>query len=118
LSKEARQGYQLFKSLGRVSCHQGVNVGGNLFQPSGVYGVLTDPLRPVLRVPSLRNVATTAPYCHDGRAPTLSDAVRMMARAQLDRMVSGRDISDIVAFLESLTGQYQGRPVIAPDELH
>ena len=115
LSQNARQGYQRFKTLGCVSCHQGRNVGGNLFQPSGVYGVLTDPLRPVLRVPSLRNVAATAPYFHDGSTPKLSDAVRLMARAQLDRIVSDQDVSDIVAFLESLTGQYQGRPVVAPE---
>ena len=118
LPQQAQQGYQLFKSLGCISCHQGVNVGGNLFQTSGVYGVLSDPSRPVLRVPSLRNVATTAPYFHDGSTPTLSDAVRMMARAQLDRMVSDQDVSDIVAFLESLTGRYQGHPVTAPRSAH
>lgn len=118
LSQQAQQGYQVFKSLGCISCHQGVNVGGNLFQTSGVYGVLTDPSRPVLRVPSLRNVATTAPYFHDGSTPTLPEAVRMMARAQLDRIVSDEDVSDIVAFLGSLTGQYQGRPVTAPESAH
>ena len=118
LPQNARQGYQRFKALGCISCHQGVNVGGNLFQPSGVYGVLTDPARPVLRVPSLRNVAATAPYFHDGSTPTLPEAVRMMARAQLDRAVSDQDVSDIVAFLASLTGQYRGRPVAAPDDLH
>ena len=115
LPQNARQGYQRFKTLGCISCHQGVNVGGNLFQPSGVYAVLTDPLRPVLRVPSLRNIAATAPYFHDGSTPTLSDAVRLMARAQLDRIVSDQDVSDIVAFLESLSGQYQGRQVSAPE---
>ena len=118
LPQNARQGYQRFKALGCISCHQGVNVGGNLFQPSGVYGVLTDPLRPVLRVPSLRNVAATAPYFHDGSTPTLPDAVRLMARAQLDRIVSDQDVSDIVAFLESLSGQYQGRPVTASENSH
>lgn len=118
LPRDARQGYQRFKALGCISCHQGVNVGGNLFQPSGVYGVLTDPSRPVLRVPSLRNIATTAPYFHDGSTPTLSDAVRMMARAQLDRVVSDQDVSDIVAFLTSLTGQYRGHTLAAPEGLH
>ena len=118
LPQDARQGYQRFKALGCISCHQGVNVGGNLFQPSGVYGVLTDPSRPVLRVPSLRNVAATAPYFHDGSTPTLPDAVRMMARAQLDRVVSDQDVSDIVAFLTSLTGQYRGRLLAAPEDLH
>lgn len=118
LPLDARRGYQRFKALGCISCHQGANVGGNLFQPSGVYGVLTDPLRPVLRVPSLRNVATTAPYFHDGSTPTLPDAVRLMAKAQLDRVVSDQDVSDIVAFLTSLTGRYQGRPLAAPEDVH
>lgn len=118
ISGDAEAGYGLFKFLGCVSCHQGGNVGGNLFQQSGVYTVLSDPARPYLRVPSLRNVATTAPYFHDGSAATLPDAVRSMARSQLDRDVSEGDVRQIVAFLTSLTGQFQGHPVRAPDGAH
>lgn len=118
ISQEALDGYQIFKSLGCVSCHQGVNVGGNLFQQSGVYNVLSDPARPMVRVPSLRNVATTAPYFHDGSAATLSEAVGKMARAQLDRDVPDADVHRIVAFLESLTGRYGGHPVTTQDSSH
>jgi cytochrome c peroxidase len=67
----------------------------------------------VLRVPSLRNVATTPPYFHDGSAPTLSEAVRRMAKAQLDQSLSEQEIDAIVAFLNSLTGNYRGAPVKA-----
>ena len=104
IGPEEKRGYELFKSHGCVACHQGVNVGGNLFQR---FGVFDDPFaggpatrgrpRPltshgqgtktarVFRVPSLRNVADTAPYFHDGRAATLEEAVAEMARSQLGR---------------------------------
>jgi cytochrome c peroxidase len=58
----------------------------------------------VFRVPSLRNVAKTAPYFHDGSVPTLPEAVKVMARVQLGVTLNDADINDIVAFLESLTG--------------
>jgi cytochrome c peroxidase len=60
-------------------------------------------------VPSLRNVALTAPYFHDGSAPTLNDAVEIMARNQLGRTLARDDIGLIVKFLNTLTGDYQGR---------
>ena len=62
-------------------------------------------------MPSLRNVAVTPPYFHDGSAATLEDAVRRMAAAQLDRTLSDQQTSAIVAFLRTLTGTYRGRPV-------
>ena len=107
-------GYQLFKSLGCVSCHQGANVGGNLFQRSGIFRQLSVSQPGVLRVPSLRNVATTAPYFHDGSAATLADAVREMALAQLDRELTEEQTAAIVAFLQTLTGSYRGLPIVAP----
>jgi cytochrome c peroxidase len=113
LSAEEQKGYQLFKSLGCVSCHQGVNVGGNLFQRHGIFHPLASPKPEILRVPSLRNVATTPPYFHDGSAPTLHDAVRQMAFAQLDETLSDQQIEMIVAFLNTLTGNYRGVPVTA-----
>jgi cytochrome c peroxidase len=102
-------GYQLFKSLGCVSCHQGVNIGGNLFQRHGVFHPLGAPLPELLRVPSLRNVAVTPPYFHDGSAPTLPEAVTAMGIAQLDRVLSEEQSAAIVAFLNTLTGTYRGR---------
>jgi cytochrome c peroxidase len=126
-SLEAR-GYQLFKAYGCVTCHQGVNVGGNLFQKFGVFAEAGDDGVPepdlgryqvtgvprdrgVFRVPSLRNVAATAPYFHDGRARTLDVAVDTMGKVQLGRTLSPDEVAAIVAFLGTLTGEYRGRPV-------
>ncbi len=128
LDPEARRGWDLFRSYGCVTCHQGVNVGGNLFQR---FGVMEDYLdtraeqtpvdqgrysvthresdRHVFRVPGLRNVALTAPYFHDGSAPTLGDAIQVMARYQLGRQLTEDQVRAIQAFLESLTGE-QPRP--------
>jgi cytochrome c peroxidase len=114
LSAQQIDGYRLFKSLGCVSCHQGVNVGGNLFQRHGIFHPLARAEPEILRVPSLRNVATTAPYFHDGSAATLDEAVRKMARAQLDLMLTDRQVDEIVAYLKSLTGTYRGRTVGEP----
>jgi cytochrome c peroxidase len=111
LTPKELAGYRLFKSLGCVSCHQGVNIGGNLFQRHGVFRPLGRREPVMLRVPSLRNVAETAPYFHDGSAPTLEDAVRKMGAAQLNFNLSDEQISTIVAFLQTLTGNYRGRRV-------
>ena len=127
ITPEEQRGYQLFKEYGCVACHQGVSVGGNLFQR---FGIFEDPFsqspvraadlgrftitgragdRFVFRVPSLRNVAVTAPYFHDGRTQTLEQAIAEMARNQLGRVLTGPDIGLIAAFLRTLTGEYQGR---------
>lgn len=113
LSAGEEAGYRLFKSAGCISCHQGVNVGGNLYQRHGVFHPLASPEPRVLRVPSLRNVAETPPYFHDGSAATLEDAVRGMGLAQLNRTLSGDEVAAIVAFLRTLTGSYRGGPVTA-----
>jgi cytochrome c peroxidase len=112
ITREELAGYQLFKSLGCISCHQGVNVGGNLFQRHGIFHPLGSPEPELVRVPSLRNVATTAPYFHDGSVATLPEAVRAMGIAQLDRVLTGEQITGIVAFLNTLTGSYKGMRVI------
>jgi len=133
ISSEEEHGYQLFKSYGCIACHQGVNVGGNLLQKFGIFydpyllrgtrvtdadlgrfaitGIEGDRL--VFRVPSLRNVAITAPYLHDGSAASLPDAVKIMTRVQLGRELPDQDIDLIVKFLGTLTGEYQGRPLAA-----
>jgi cytochrome c peroxidase len=111
ITPEELSGYQLFKSLGCISCHQGVNVGGNLFQRHGVFHPLGSAEPVLVRVPSLRNVAATPPYFHDGSAPTLSDAVRAMGIAQLDRVLTDQQITAIVVFLNTLTGTYRSEVV-------
>jgi cytochrome c peroxidase len=112
LSAGELEGYRLFKSFGCSSCHQGVNVGGNLLERQGVFRPLVAGPPERVRVPSLRNVAATAPYFHDGSAATLEEAVRRMAAAQLDRTLTDRQLSSIVAFLQTLTGNYRGSPVV------
>ncbi len=113
LSPTEQQGYALFQSLGCISCHQGVNIGGNLYERRGIFHPLASgPM--VLRVPSLRNVAVLAPYFSDGSAPTLQHAVRKMARAQLDQSLTDEQIDTIVAFLKTLTGKFHGVPLRTP----
>lgn len=133
LSPEAQTGYVLFKDYGCASCHQGSNIGGNMFQNFGIFAsplpngspvtdgdlgrfTITGADRDigVFRVPSLRNVAVTAPYFHDGRADDLADAVRIMARSQLGRELSPGDVEALVAFLNSLTGEHNGRSLQQP----
>jgi cytochrome c peroxidase len=130
ITADEERGYQLFKAYGCIACHQGANVGGNLFQKFGIFqdlfagqktltkadlgrftitGVESD--RHVFRVPSLRNVAVTAPYFHDGRTASLADAVKIMARNQLGRELDQRDADLIVKFLGTLTGEYRGQPL-------
>jgi cytochrome c peroxidase len=111
LSADEQTGYQLFKTLGCISCHQGVNIGGNLFERYGIFRPPSAPKGGLLRVPSLRNVAVTPPYFHDGDAPTLEEAVRRMGKAQLNQTLSDQQTTMIVAFLKTLTGTYRGHPV-------
>jgi cytochrome c peroxidase len=127
LSAEEISGYRKFKAYGCVSCHQGVNVGGNMFQRMGVMGDYfadrghvteadfgrfnatgDEADRYTFKVPSLRNVALTAPYFHDGSAQTLDQAVTVMARYQLGRELPQQDRAQLVAFLRTLTGEYPG----------
>ncbi len=68
------------------------------------------------KVPTLRNIALTAPYFHNGSVKTLDEAVKIMAKMQLDKDLSKEEIADIVAFLEGLTGQFpkQSMPTLPP----
>jgi cytochrome c peroxidase len=116
LSPQELGGYQLFKALGCSSCHQGVNIGGNLFERQGVFRPLVPGKPEIVRVPSLRNVATTPPYFHDGSAPTLEEAVRKMAAAQLDRTLTDQQVDFLVAFLKTLTGNYRGVAVVGASQ--
>lgn len=132
ISPEAKRGYELFKDLGCASCHNGIGVGGGGYEIMGLegnyfkdrggpftaadkgrYTVTGKPLdMSRFVVPNLRNVALTAPYFHDGSVKTLDEAVRKMARYQLGMdHLSDQDVTDIVAFLKSLTGQYQGHSI-------
>jgi len=112
ISVAAKRGMKKVAEIGCTSCHSGVLFSNNNFvkfnygSDSGlksVTGKLEDDH--VFRVQSWRNVAMTAPYFHDGSAKTLQEAVKIMAKIQLDEVLSDHDINDIVAFLETLTGE-------------
>ena len=122
LSSDEKAGYAKFKGYGCVSCHQGINVGGNMYQKFGVMralaadaGIAVDLGRYALtgraadrhmfRVPSLRNVALTAPYFHNGSVATLDEAVGAMFKYQLGRDAPKQDQELIVRFLKALNGE-------------
>jgi cytochrome c peroxidase len=130
LTADEKEGYRKFKSYGCTSCHQGVNVGGNMFETLGTMadyfadrGTITkadhgrfnvtgrEEDRYVFKVPGLRNVAVTAPYFHDGSVETLEKAVAVMGRYQLGQRLSPEDVEQIVKFLKTLTGEYEGKPL-------
>lgn len=116
IGPDAEAGYGLFKSYGCVSCHQGRGVGGNMVAEFSI--MLNDDEanrelliqkdkeghrgRPRYKVPSLRNVARTAPYFHDGSVDKLGDAIRIMGRSQLGRTIRDADVAKIQAFLATL----------------
>ena len=130
VTAEEKAGYALFKNYGCVACHQGVNVGGNMYQTFGAMGdyfksrgdvreadygrfnfTKREPDRFVFKVPSLRNVVLTAPYFHDGSAATLNEAVEVMFKYQLGRAAPQQDKELIIKFLGTLTGdQPRGAP--------
>ncbi|MGZ5001436.1 MAG: cytochrome-c peroxidase, partial [Methylomonas sp.] len=60
----------------------------------------------MFKVPTLRNIALTAPYFHNGSVKTLDQAVKIMAKLQLNKDLSDADTADIVAFLNALTGEF------------
>lgn len=123
LSENQKKGYNLFQSYGCISCHQGVNVGGNMFEKLGVFKnfynnhpesakdlgrfeITHNPnAKNEFKVPSLRNVALTAPYLHDGSIQTLPEVIAIMATYQLGIKLSEFEIQAIEAFLNSLTGE-------------
>lgn len=135
INEDQKSGFILFKQYGCVSCHQGVNLGGNLFARLGTFKSpfekkkkkLTQKQRTynlgrynytgdesdkrVFRVPSLRNVAKTSPYFHTGGIKRLEKAVKFMAKYQIGRAMSDEDARLITEFLRSLNGQYNGRQI-------
>jgi cytochrome c peroxidase len=123
LSTPAQDGLRTFMQVGCAACHDGVGVGGGMYRKFGItedywkatrsttidkgrFDVTQDTADlHVFKVSSLRNVAKTPPYFHDGSVPTLPEAVRIMGRLQLGRILTETEVTNIVAFLESLTGQ-------------
>lgn len=129
LSAVELDGYRLFKEYGCISCHQGIALGGNLYQTLGVmedyfthrqktkvdYGRFNvtskECNRYQFKVPTLRNIEKTFPYLHDGSARTLEDVLQVMWKSQLGRSISPEESARIVKFLKTLTGTYKEKPL-------
>lgn len=140
LTKEEKKGLKLFIEVGCVACHSGTAVGGNGFfkfgqfvdywKATAPYVTLDKPTIPVdlgrfgvthkeedmfvFKAPSLRNIEKTYPYFHDGSVWNLEDAVRIMARTQLNKELTSEEIRYITAFLKSLTGQIPKQALEVP----
>lgn len=142
LSSDAQRGLSLVQTIGCTGCHSGANfagpslpVGQGFFQKFPIYSgslfekkyhftedlgryqvTKNDADKNLWRVPTWRNIALTAPYFHNGSVKTLDEAVRVMAKTQLDKDLNDRDVHSIVSFLESLTGEFpkQTMPRLPP----
>lgn len=123
LQPQAMRGKERFNALGCVACHNGINLGGNSYQPvassfttamqyalDGEQGLAArsgrEEDRLVFKVPQLHNVAMTAPYYHDGSVATLQDAIRRMGAQQIGRTINDQDVEDISVFLSSLSSAF------------
>ena len=117
LNAREREGLKVFTNVGCMVCHTGALLGGTSYQKAGAvepwpsttdlgrFDVTKNPAdKYVFKVPTLRNVARTAPYFHDGSAATLPDAIRMMGRHQLGLELSEDEVGAIGAWLGALSG--------------
>jgi cytochrome c peroxidase len=122
MTREERDGLEVFIRKGCANCHNGINVGGGMYAPFGVVEQPGAELLPptdkgrfevtktatdeyVFKVPTLRNVVLTPPYFHSGKAWDLRQAVAVMGTAQLGASLSAAEVDKIVAFLHSLSGR-------------
>jgi cytochrome c peroxidase len=129
LTAEEKAGFNAFMDAGCNTCHAGTYVGGNIYQKLGIAEPWPDASDPgryqvtkneadrlVFKVPSLRNVAKTAPYFHNGKVESLEKAVVRMAQHQLGKTLSDTQVKSIATFLSALTGdipaQYIGQPAL------
>ncbi len=130
LGPEAREGYALFLDKGCAACHVGAALGGRSFEKMGRAGDYFEARgnptdadlgrfsatkkecdRHCFKVPTLRNVALTFPYFHDGTVKDLAEAVKAMGRCELGGALTGDEVAKIVALLKALTGEHRGQPL-------
>lgn len=127
LSAEELEGLRLFTNVGCMVCHTGEFLGGSMYQKVGVVEPWPNQKdqgrfevtheegdRMMFKVPSLRNVAETAPYFHDGSASTLEDAVARMGKHQLGLKLTREEVTSIASWLKSLTGKLPEDLIQAP----
>jgi cytochrome c peroxidase len=117
LNVQERRGVDTFIEIGCTTCHMGPLLGGNLFQKMGLVepyptkdkgrGEVTgqEADNYFFKVPSLRNVAETGPYMHDGSIDSLAEVVRIMVKHQLGKPVTEQQVTDMVVFMKALTGK-------------
>jgi cytochrome c peroxidase len=127
LSPNEVAGLDLFITTGCITCHNGPTIGGSLYQKLGLVepyatqdtgrfeltGKESD--RYVFKVPALRNAAQTGPWFHDGSIQSLEEAVRIMARHQLGRLLDAAEVVKVSAFLRSLTGEIDTAYIARPE---
>ncbi|HSD31171.1 MAG TPA: cytochrome c peroxidase, partial [Gemmatimonadales bacterium] len=126
LTAPEKQGFNDFVEAGCVSCHSGAYLGGQMYQRAGLVTPWPDRSDPgrmgvtqkaadsmVFKVPSLRNIAMTGPYFHNGGTASLEDAVLMMGHYQLGRDLSAAQVQSIVTYLRTLTGTLPQGAIIA-----
>ncbi len=133
ISDLAKHGYVRFKAYRCASCHVGKSLGGQSFEFMNLKkDYFTDRGNPLasdiglkafthkaedlhkFKTPNLRNITLTAPYLHDGTVTNLEDVVRIMGTYLAGIEVSSADRKSIVAFLETLTGTFEGKALVVP----
>ena len=132
LTENEKKGFQTFNTVGCTSCHSGVALGGNMLMKFGLFedyapltksekidygkfestGIESDKF--IFKVPSLRNIEKTFPYFHDGSVDKLEDAIQIMAKTQLGKILSKEEVKEINAFLTTLTGELPSKYKEAP----
>lgn len=123
LNTQEKRGLESFISIGCTSCHAGNAIGGTMFQKFGIYGnyweytksnkidegkfevTKNEADKYFFKVPSLRNIVKTGPYFHDGSVEKLEDAIKIMAKTQLNIELTAKETKDILAFLNALSGE-------------
>lgn len=122
ISDQAKRGLEAFRQNRCTSCHDGALLGGQFRRPfptfrdaaiEAEYGYGPSS-RVNFKVPTLRNIALTAPYFHDGKVLELGEAVRVMAKLQLNKDLAADEIADIVEFLKTLTGEIPKDAMMMP----
>ena len=128
LTAQEKHGLKVFLDAGCMACHTGPQVGGNMFQKVGAVvpwpnqkdkgraAITKSPSdNMVFKVPSLKNIAQTAPYFHDGASANLHDAIRLMGYHQLGLKLSEEDINSISIWMRSMTGEIDPAYIAAPE---
>lgn len=118
LNKEEQEGLTTFIEVGCTACHSGALLGGHMYQKLGLVKPWPNQKdqgrfeeskaegdRMMFKVPSLRNIADTAPYFHDGQTKTLEEAVKLMGIHQLGKELTPHQVASIVTFLKTLSAQ-------------